>query len=180
MNVLSSLSIAALACAMAWYAPSAEAHITLETQQAPVGAAYKAVFRVPHGCKGSATVRVRVRIPDGMIGVKPQPKPGWTTTTTVGDYRKARQLYGSTVTSGVQEVDWAGGPLPDDRYDEFVLVGYLGADLKPQTMLYFPVVQECEKGVERWIDIPAAGRQGGATGHEGTPAPGVLLLPARP
>jgi uncharacterized protein YcnI len=30
------------------------AHITLETQQAPVGASYKAVLRVPHGCDGSA------------------------------------------------------------------------------------------------------------------------------
>jgi len=26
------------------------AHITLENQQAPVGASYKAVLRVPHGC----------------------------------------------------------------------------------------------------------------------------------
>ena len=34
------------------------AHITLENQQAAVGASYKAVLRVPHGCDGSATVAV--------------------------------------------------------------------------------------------------------------------------
>ncbi len=32
-------------------------------------------------------------------------------------------------------------------------------DLKPETMLYVPIVQECEGGgVERWIEIPAAGK----------------------
>src|SRR6266853_1448549 len=51
-------------------------HITLENQQAAVGASYKAVLRVPHGCEGSATVAVRVRIPEGFIEVKPMPKPG--------------------------------------------------------------------------------------------------------
>jgi uncharacterized protein YcnI len=53
------------------------AHITLENQQAPVGASYKAVLRVPHGCEKSATTAVRVRIPDGFIEVKPMPKAGW-------------------------------------------------------------------------------------------------------
>jgi len=43
-------------------APIAFAHITLENQQAAVAASYKAVLRVPHGCDGSATVAVRVRI----------------------------------------------------------------------------------------------------------------------
>ena len=33
----------------------AMAHVTLENQSAPVGATYKAVLRVPHGCKGAAT-----------------------------------------------------------------------------------------------------------------------------
>ena len=66
----------------------AGAHITLETREAPVGAGYKAVLRVPHGCEGTATTSVRVRIPDGVIGVKPMPKPGWTLTTVTGKYPK--------------------------------------------------------------------------------------------
>ena len=43
----------------------------------------------------------------------------------------------------------------DDNFDEFVFSSYLTAGLKPDTTLYFPVVQECEQGVSRWIDIPA-------------------------
>jgi uncharacterized protein YcnI len=52
------------------------AHVTLETQQAAVGSTYKAVLRVPHGCKGAPTIKVRIRVPEGMIAVKPMPKAG--------------------------------------------------------------------------------------------------------
>ena len=34
---------------------AAFAHATLETQQAPINANYKAVMRTPHGCEGTAT-----------------------------------------------------------------------------------------------------------------------------
>ena len=34
----------------------------------------------------------------------------------------------------------------DDFYDEFVLATFLTGSLKPNTMLYFPLVQECEQG----------------------------------
>ena len=55
----------------------AAAHVTLEHREATIGSSYKAVFVVPHGCAGSATVKVRVQIPDGVIAVKPMPKAGW-------------------------------------------------------------------------------------------------------
>ena len=55
---------------------------------------------------------------------------------------------------------WSGGKLPDHNYDEFVIVTYLTSGLKPNTTLYFPVVQECEQGVSRWIDIPKEGSEG--------------------
>lgn len=155
----------------------AYAHVTLETRQTPVESSYKAVFRVPHGCKGSPTVALRVRIPEGVIGVKPQPKAGWTLKTVRGDYVKSYTLYGAQVSSGVKEVSWAGGPLPDDNYDEFVFMAYLSGALAPNTTLYFPVVQECEKGVERWIDVPQAGETAVPDSHAGSPAPGLKLLP---
>ena len=62
------------------------------------------------------------------------------------------------MSEGVKEVVWSGGKLADDNYDEFVISTFLTGGLKPNTTLYFPVVQECEQGVSRWIDIPAEGR----------------------
>ena len=106
------------------------AHVTLETQEAPVGAAYKAVLRVPHGCDGSATTAIRMRIPDGVIGVKPMPKAGWKLDTVNGKYPKPVTLNGAKISEGVTEVAWSGGKLPDAFYDEFVFTGTLADELE--------------------------------------------------
>lgn len=154
----------------------ASAHVTIETREAPVGAPYKGVFRVPHGCGDSATVKIRVRIPDGVIAVKPMPKPGWTLETVKGKYDKAYDFFHNLkLTEGVREVIWSG-KLPDEFYDEFVVSSFLAADLPAGTTLYFPVVQECESGVHRWIEIPAEGK---TPADYKEPAPGVRLLPKR-
>ena len=42
--------------------------------------------------------------------------------------------------------------------------------------LYFPVVQDCEQGVERWIDIPVDGKR---SNDDGAPAPGIRITPRR-
>src|SRR5450631_1104199 len=150
-------------------------HITLENQQAPVGASYKAVLRVPHGCAGSATTAVRVRIPDGFIEVKPMPKAGWKLDVVRGKYQKPMSVRGTKVTEGVTEVDWTGGNLPDAYYDEFVLAGFIGDEAPAGQSMYFSIVQECEKGITRWIEIPAG--DGGPEPAE--PAAGLKLLPKR-
>lgn len=166
----SILGAATVACAIAGLLPAcASAHITLETREAAVGSYYKAILRVPHGCAGSPTVKIRVRIPDGMIAVKPQPKPGWTLDTVKADYAKPYAMHGAETKSGVKEIAWSG-KLLDEHYDEFAFQSYLTTDLKAGQTLYFPVVQECEQGVERWI-----GTQGGA--NEPSPAPALKLLP---
>jgi uncharacterized protein YcnI len=157
------------------YVTPALSHVTLESQQAKIGGTYKAVLRVPHGCNGSATTSVRVKIPEGVIGVKPMPKPGWTLSTATGKYPKTYKLFHNELTEGVTEIGWSGGTLPDAWYDEFVFTGFLSADLDPSKTLYFPVVQECEKGVHRWIEIPEAGK---SRSDYPEPAPELKLLPA--
>ena len=157
------------------FIPSANAHITLERQEAAIGGSYKAVFRVPHGCGDSATVKIRIRIPEGVIGIKPMPKAGWQLETVKTKYDKPYKMFHNSVTEGVREVTWTG-KLPDENYDEFILSTYLTDELKPDTILYFPVVQECEKGVHRWIETPEAGK---SAADLPAPAPGLKLLPAR-
>lgn len=164
--------LAGAACA--FLASPAFAHVTLEQGEAPVGAPYKAVFRLPHGCGGKPTVAVRVQIPEGVIAVKPMPKPGWKLDKVKGKYEKTYDYYGTPTSEGVREIGWSGGSLADDEYDEFVLRAMLTPGLPVGQMLYFPVVQECTDGaVARWIEIPAAGQSDDALE---TPAPGVKLL----
>lgn len=142
---------------LAPFVSQAQAHVGLERGEAPRGASYKAVLKVPHGCDGSATHTVRVEIPDGFIGVKPMPKPGWTLKTTRGPYAQSYGFYHGPLSEGVREIEWSGGELPDDYYDEFVASGFLAKELDPDASLYFKVVQECAKGELKWVEIPAAG-----------------------
>ena len=151
----------------------ASAHVTLETEQAPAGSTYKAVLRVGHGCEGKPTTSIRVRIPEGVISVKPMPKPGWRLATVKGPYEKTYDYYGTPLSEGVTEVAWSGGGLPDEWYDEFVFRGTL-AGAAPGGIVHFPVVQECADGaVHRWIEIPEPGRS--ADDYE-EPAPGVTIV----
>ena len=157
-------------------AGSAFAHVSLQVKEAPVGSTYRAILQVPHGCDGKATNTLRVRIPEGVIAAKPQPKAGWTLEKIRGAYAKSYDYYGTPTSEGVQEIVWSGGSLGDDEYDEFVLRVYLTKDLKAGETLYFPVVQECADGAaERWIEVPAEGQS--ADDLE-LPAPGVKLTEA--
>jgi uncharacterized protein YcnI len=166
-----------LLIALAVFATSpAGAHVTLGDSRATIGADYKAVFVVPHGCAGSPTIKLRVQIPEGVIAVKPMPKDGWKLDVVNGKYSAEYDYQGAKLSEGVKEVVWSGGRLRDHVRDEFVISTFLASGLKPDTTLYFPVVQECEQGISRWIDIPAEGQA--AHGHEGkSPAPGVKLMP---
>ena len=104
------------------------------------------------------------------------PKAGWNVETIKGKYATEYDYHGTKYSEGVKEVVWSGGKLPDDYYDEFVISTFLTGVLKPDTVLYFPTVQECEQGVSRWIDIPRAGDS--THMHEDKwPAPGVKLMP---
>jgi uncharacterized protein YcnI len=152
------------------------AHVTLETGEAAIGSAYKAVLRVPHGCEGKATTAIRVKMPDGFVAVKPMPKPGWKLETVKGKYAKPYKLRGETVDEGVVEVKWSGGNLPDEFYDEFVMRGQLAANLAAGEKLYFPVVQECGEATERWIETPQAGQSEDSLDK---PTPALTLVPKK-
>lgn len=133
------------------------AHVTLEVDTAKANSTYKAVLRVGHGCNGEATNTLRVQIPDGVIAVKPMPKPGWTLTTVTGVHGKTHDYFGKPMAEGVREIIWTGGALPDGQYDEFVFQARLTGDVAEAGTLFFPTIQECATGTERWTEIPAKG-----------------------
>ena len=100
---------AILAAALVAGAAAAHAHVTLDTGEAPVGASYKAVLRVPHGCEGEATLKLRVQIPEGMIAVKPMAKASWT-LETIDQAAERRAIGRRTVVpepAGTPEIECA-------------------------------------------------------------------------
>ncbi len=153
MNITKTLLIAALlagACA-------AQAHITLEQASAEAGSAYKAVFKVGHGCEGSATHSITVTLPPGFANARPTPKAGWTLATSA------------------TEISWtaktADDDLQDSWYDEFVLRGKLP---EQPGDLWFKVRQTCIKSESNWADVPA---EGASTQGLKTPAAHLTVMP---
>jgi uncharacterized protein YcnI len=153
------------------FAPSASAHVTLNPNEGPADKYFRVALRVPHGCKSSPTVAVRIKLPDGVLSVKPQVKPGWSIAIAKRKIEPPiKGPHGATVTETVDTVEWRGGPLADEHFDEFGLVMKLPAGAG--RTLWFPTVQECAEGVHRWIEIPAQGQKWGDLKE---PAPFVNL-----
>jgi uncharacterized protein YcnI len=164
---------AAAASLAAGLALPVSAHVTLDPPQAAADSYFKVNVRVPHGCEGTATLRVRVRIPDGVMGIKPQPKPGWALSTVKTKLNPpVKDSHGREITEVVSEVVWSGGKLPDEHFEEFGI--HMKLPDSPNTILYFPAVQECETGVHRWIEIPEPGKK---WGDYKSPAPMLKLGP---
>ncbi len=152
---------------------SAFAHVTLDAREAPTDSYFKAVFNVPHGCEGSPTTRIRVRIPDGVTSVKPQPKQGWDLATVKRKLATpTKGSHGEAITEAITEVAWSGGRLLDEHIDEFMMQIRL-PNAPAGTVLYFPIVQECEKGITRWIEIPEPNAKPGGLKE---PAPALRLI----
>lgn len=114
---------------------------------------------------------VRVKMPEGVLAVRPQMKPGWEITVSTRELDEPVEgPHGVVVTEVVDVIAWRGGPLPDAYFDEFGLSMWLVADLG--RTLYFRTVQECEHGGYRWIEIPTGGQTWGQLEE---PAPFVTL-----
>ena len=75
MNIMSTLPLTALLIAP--LVGTSHAHPSLERREAHVGAPYKAVMRIPHGCEGSATTRVHaIGVPRSGTAFP----PSWSTS----------------------------------------------------------------------------------------------------
>ena len=149
------------ACGLLAGAVPAFSHVVLDQGSAAAGSAYKAAFRVSHGCQGSATTGVSVQIPAGFQGAKPYPKAGWTVSTKVD----------KLLTEDVTVVSWTAASkdaaLQDAHADEFVLRGKLPETAGP---LWFKVLQSCESGSNDWSELPIAG-----VSTKGLKSPAALL-----
>ncbi len=146
-------------------------HVVLDQGSAAAGSAYKAAFRIGHGCQGSATIGVSVQIPAGFQGAKPYPKTGWTVSTKLGKLARPYDNHGKAVTEDVTVVSWTTASkeaaLPDAHVDEFMLRGKLPEAAGP---LWFKVLQTCESGSNDWSELPSAG-----TSTKGLKSPAALL-----
>jgi len=133
------------------------AHTSFVTTSVPAETTIVAALQVPHGCDGKATTELRIKLPEGFIDAKPQPKSGWAIEITRGDYARSYRSYGETVASGPLEIRWKAGVLPDQFYDTFSIQGKV-TGIAPGGALAFPVTQICEGDAKVvWDEMAQAG-----------------------
>lgn len=167
--LFAGLLLAAVACLPAF------GHAGLEVTEATQNASYKGVIKIGHGCEGTPTHTVRVEIPEGVIAVKPMPKPGWTVKIETGSYVRTYDYFGKPLAEGVKAITWSGGRLGDDQYDEFTFTSRVTDHLPAGQKFHLPVTQICEKGTHAWTEIPAPGQDAHALK---SPAPAVMVMAA--
>ena len=155
------VSLAAAAAAIAGPAlliGTAGAHVTPQDGEGPSDGYFTTAFKVGHGCDGSPTTKVAIKMAEGVTSVAPQPVPGWTLTTTTRQVDPPIELHGTQITETTDEVIWEGGPLPDHELQMFWISMKLPAG-EAGTALEFPVVQTCETGESAWIEPTVEGEE---------------------
>ena len=148
-----ALTLIGAALSLVALAQPAFAHVEPDPGTVPAASTATITFNVEHGCEDSPTVKLEMKIADGVTDVKPAAITGWT----------------STVADGV--ITWTGGPQPHDQ--ELLVPVDMTFPNTPGATLLFPLVQTCQQGETRWVDPP---NPDGSEPED--PAPAITLTAA--
>lgn len=140
-------------------APSAGAHVSVSAQRAVAGEYAVLTFAVPHGCEGSPTTKIAIKIPESITTTKPTVVADWKADVVRVKLAEPKtDSHGTKITERVDQVVYtAEQPLPDELRQTFQVQVKLPDDAAGST-LAFPTVQTCAEGETAWIQLPAAGQ----------------------
>lgn len=170
MSLRAYIGTSALLVGLIGAAATASGHALMMNKDAKPGAWHLIEIGIPHGCVGSPTNTIKIKVPEGISLVRPQVKAGWKLTMTKRKIDKPIVAEGTTITDMADEVMWSGGSVGDVEFDRFAMLVKLPND--PGKTLYFKTVQVCDKGEHRWIEIPEGGKK---WGEYKEPAPFVQI-----
>lgn len=146
---LSGLAAAAL---VAVGAGPASAHVTVTPSTTAADAVAVLTVEVPHGCAGSATRALSLRLPDGVRDVTAADTDRWAVEQTA-----------DALTWTTDE------PLPDGEHAEVELS--LRLPDEEGATLVLPVVQRCLEGEAAWTEVAEDG-----AGHDDLERPAPVLV----
>lgn len=111
----------------------ASAHLASSPNRVTPGSTTKVTFTVEHGCDGSPTVKVAIKLPAGVTATEP-----------IGPKGFVGSVAGSVLT-------YDKGSLGPKAHGAFSAVLTFP---KTTGVLTFPAVQTCVKGATSWIAVP--------------------------
>jgi periplasmic copper chaperone A len=171
MQLKRAIPVALAAAAIA--APAAQAHVTLQPNEAPAGGFTRLNVRVPNEEDKANTTKVQVQMPPGFVQASYESVPGWTVKVAKRKLAKPVKTDDGEVTEEVSEITWTGngkeGVIAPGQFRDFGLSVAI-PDGKPGSKLTFKALQTYDDGkVVRWIGPPNADE----------PAPQVTLTAAQ-
>ncbi len=149
---------------------AAAAHVTVHPNALPSGGFTVVNVQVPNEVDAASTVKVDVKLPNGIFFLSTQPIPGWTAKVSVTKLAKPVKVFDDLSTQQVSRVVWTAkaGTLGKGQFQSFPM-SLLVPKAAKGTVLTFKAVQTYSNGkVVRWIGAPSAD----------TPAPQVLITAA--
>ncbi len=173
--LFASVSLAALAAAS-----TASAHVVLQKWEEHAGYQSFMTLVVPHGCGKSPTTEIRMKIPDGVNVVAPEPEAGWQVSVVRKKLDQPRAGEGGRpISEVIDEVVWTGGNLPTDHLARFDFLALMPNT--PGKVLYFKTIQKCAEGETRWVDTVPDNEPVWKVWAKAAPSPFVTLKePAGP
>ena len=138
----------------------AQAHVTVQPNEAPAGAFFKFVIRVPNE-REVPTTKVKVEFPNNLIFTSFQPKQGWDRKVTMKKLDEPIEAFGAEVDEVVGSVTFSGGSIGAGEFEEF---GFSVRVPEEEGQLEFKAYQTYEGGeVVEW------------TGAEDSESPAALV-----
>jgi uncharacterized protein len=166
-KLAAATAVAALAVPAA-----AQAHVTLQPNQAPAGAFTVLDVRVPTERDNASTAKVDVQFPAGFASASYQAVPGWKVRVIKKKLATPIQTDDGPITEGVSRMVWTrtnrGGGIKPGQFQDFPISVQIPG--KAGDKLTFKALQTYSNGeVVRWI---------GAAGSD-EPAPVVTVTSAK-
>ena len=127
------------------------AHVTVQPNEALVGAFSRFVVRVPNERDDASTTKVTVNLPP-LAFVSFEPKDGWKRTEKTVTFDEPLEVFGEEVTEGVGSVTWSGGEIGPGEFLEF---GFSARMPDAEEALTFEAIQTYSSGeVVEWTGGP--------------------------
>lgn len=136
---------AALAIGVVLGAPTvASAHVGVSPDAISPGESAVLTFSFTHGCDGSPTTALRITMPEGLASVSPTVDTTWNIAVERGENGLVTAVTYAATT-----------PIASDLRGAASMAIRLSEDA-PES-LAFPVEQQCESGVNQWVELATEG-----------------------
>jgi uncharacterized protein len=144
-----------LAAAALLAAPAAaQAHVTLQPNEAPAGGFKRLDVRVPNERDNASTTKVDLQMPPGFANASYEPVPGWSVKVTTSKLATPIKTDDGEITEAVSRITWtadsAGDAIPPGAFRDFGLSVRIPG--KAGDALTFKALQTYSNGeIVRWI-----------------------------